>query len=171
METKSQKIIAYPYLPEGHTILYVPEDNKYMLAAKKVAVTESTDRKTSTGVVVVNGQGDVVVSAANQSTLKNKFLLDTHKNWCIRRFFKIPSGQKYWICPGCASSKYHAESFAMKKAKKFQLNISRCDLYLWGHWWCCKDCWNAMIKSGVKNVYLMEGADNGFNNSNPVILR
>ncbi len=152
----TEKNIKYPYLPEGRTILHVPADNKYMLIAKEVAQTQSTDKKTSTGAVVVDNNGNVVVSAANQSAIKNKFLLETHPRWCIRKFFRIPSGEKYWLCPGCASHKYHAESFAMAKAKKSKINVSGCDLYLWGHWWCCKPCWDAMIKSGIRNVYLEE---------------
>ena len=129
-------------MPEGKIFIYVPENNKYMLLAKEVALKQSTDRKISTGVVVVNNAGDVVIRSANQSLIKNKFLLDTHKNWCIRKLFKIPSGQKYWLCPGCASSKYHAESLAVQGAKKSDVNISGCDLYLWGRFWCCKPCWD-----------------------------
>ncbi len=163
--------IELPYLPEGRTILYVPENNPYMLAAKEVAMNESTDRKTSTGVVVVNNEGNIVASAANKSALKNKFLLNTHKNWCVRRICKIPSGQKYWMCPGCAAPKNHAESHTMRKAKKAGVDLTGSDVYLWGHWWACKDCWDSMIKAGIKNVYLMEGTENGYNNSNPAIKK
>lgn len=170
METSNiSKNSKYPYLPIGRTILYVAENNKYMSSAKEVALTESTDKKTSTGVVIVNKEGDILIKAANQSALKNEFLLKTHPIWCIRKFFGIPSGQKYWLCPGCASHRYHAESFAVSKAKKTNTNISGCNLYLWGHWWCCKPCWDKMIEAGIKDVYLMEGTENGFNNSNPII--
>jgi len=151
METEN---IKYPYLPEGRTILYVPRDNKYMLAAKKMAEEFSTDKKNPTGVVVVDKDGKILVSNSNQSAIKNKFLLYTHKNWCIRKFFKISTGQHYWLCPGCASSKYHAESLAVEKAKESGINISDCDLYLWGHWWCCKPCWDKIISAGIKNIYL-----------------
>lgn len=161
METKN---IKYPYLPEGCEILYVPENNKYMLAAKEAALTQSTDKQVSTGAVIVDGNGEIVVSAANQSALKNKFLLDTHKNWCIRKLFKIPSGQKYWLCSGCASHKNHSEyQAAVFLKKKFPQKIdTNLDLYLWGHWWCCKPCWDKMIEIGIKNVYLMEGVDKFF---------
>ncbi len=151
METKN---IKYPYLPPDRSILYVPKDNRYILAAKKMAEEFSTDKKNPTGAVIINKNGDILISASNQSVLKNKFLLNTHKNWCIRKLFKISSGQKYWLCPGCASSKYHAESLAVGKAKNMGVSISGCDLYLWGHWWCCKPCWDKMISAGLKNVYL-----------------
>lgn len=162
METKT---INYPYLPEGRTILYVGEDNKYMFSAKEVALTESTDKKISTGVVIVDEQGEILAKAANQSALRNKFLLDTHKDWCIRKLFKIPSGQKYWLCPGCASHRNHGEYRAVSALlKKFpqKTNSKNLDLYLWGHWWCCKPCWDKMISVGIRNVYLAEGIDKLF---------
>ena len=163
MESVQNKI-KYPYLPKGRTILYVPEDNKYMFFAKEITLTQSTDKKISTGAVIVDEDGKILVSAANQSALKNQYLLDTHKNWCIRKLFKIPSGQKYWLCPGCASHKNHGEYQAvMALEKKFPQKInSTLDLYLWGHWWCCKPCWDKMIEVGIKNVYLMEGIDKLF---------
>jgi hypothetical protein len=47
--------------------------------------------------------------------------------------------------------------------KKFPQKINtKLDLYLWGHWWCCKLCWDKMIEVGIKNVYLMEGVDKLF---------
>jgi deoxycytidylate deaminase len=160
----NQKNIEYPYLPLGRTILYVGESNKYMSVAKEVALAKSTDKKVPTGAVIVDEDGNILVSAANQSALKNQFLLNTHKNWCIRKLFKIPSGQKYWLCPGCASHKNHGEYRAvLALQKKFPQKInSNLDLYMWGHWWCCKPCWDKMIEVGVKNVYLMEGIDKLF---------
>lgn len=161
MQTKN---IKYPYLPEGKIILYMPENNKYILVAKEIALTQSTDKKVPTGAVIVDEKGDILVTAANQSALKNQFLLNTHKNWCIRKFFKIPSGQKYWLCPGCASHKNHGEYrvvLALQK-KFFQKVNTNLDLYLWGHWWCCKPCWDKMIEVGIRNVYLQEGIDKQF---------
>ena len=148
--------ITYPYLPTGRTILYVPFSNTYILAAKETADKYSTDKKNPTGAVVVNQDGKILVSAANQSAVKNKFLLDTHKHWCIRKFFKIKSGEKYWLCPGCASCKNHAEYRAANALIKMSLakTDSNNDLYLWGHWWCCKPCWDKMIEANIKNVYL-----------------
>lgn len=135
-----------------------------MSVAKEVALTQSTDKKISTGVVIVDENGEILAGAANQSALKNKFLLDTHKNWCIRKLFGIPSGQKYWLCPGCASHKNHGEYRAVRDLEKKipQKVNSNLDLYLWGHWWCCKPCWDKMITVGVRNVYLMERVDKLF---------
>ncbi|MEN9524438.1 MAG: hypothetical protein RL536_507 [Candidatus Parcubacteria bacterium] len=133
-----------------------------MAEAKKVTLEQSTDRLWPTGAVIVK-DGKILGSSANKSALKNKKLLEFHKNiFCVRRFLKIPTGQKYWLCPGCASSRLHSEPRAIKMAKKKYEDISGADLYHWGHWWCCKPCWDAMIAAGIRDVYLVEGAKEQF---------
>ena len=139
-----------------------------MKEAIKFRDLESTDAQHPTGAVVVK-DGVIIGRGANQSALKNKKLLDFHKNmFCVRRFLKIPSGQKYWLCPGCASCRHHAESRAIKDALrnlKGKPNIANgvsstagADLYLYGHWWCCKPCWDNIIVAGINRVFLVEGA-------------
>ncbi|MFZ1019549.1 MAG: deaminase [Minisyncoccia bacterium] len=164
METKD---IKYPYLPAGKTILYVPESNPFIIEAKKTAFEQATDRRYIAGVVIVL-DGKVIGRGALHSGIKNKKLIELHqKGLCIRRMLKIKSGQKYWLCPGCAAPKNHSEPTAIRNAKKNGYNTNGADLYLWGHWWFCKDCWDAMISAGIKNVYLMADSENLFNLSSP----
>lgn len=159
------KKIAYPYLPEGRQILYVSENNPYMSEAKRAMLERSTDWVHPTGATVVF-DGAIISRVANQSRLKSKKLIGLHKKGlCIRRLFKIPSGQKYWLCPGCALTKHHAETLGAKDALK--KGVTGADLYLYGHWWCCKQCWDAMEEANIKNVYVLEGSDTLFNRSNP----
>ena len=149
----------YPYLPEGRTISYVPAGDPFMKEATRVRNECSTDANHSTGAVIVE-KGMVIGRGANQSAIKNKKLLERHKNGlCVRKFFHIPSGKKYWLCPGCASPRHHAESRAVQDALSRRASIAGADLYLYGHWWCCKPCWDAMIGAGIRNVYLADGAD------------
>ena len=152
---------SYPYLPVGREIKYLPESDPFLQLAKKVRES-STDDNHSTGAIVVKN-GQVLGQGANQSALKSKKLREFHiKYFCVRRFFKIPSGQKYWLCPGCANFGSHAEAKAIKDAVKKNNGINGADLYLYGHWWCCKPCWDKMILAGIKNVYLAEGATEKF---------
>ena len=158
--------IPYPYLPEGKTILCVSAGNAFMQEAERMAKNKSTDFYHPTGAVVVKN-GVVIGRAANQSRLKNKKLISFHKNYfCVRRMLKIKSGEKYWLCPGCSPCTYHAESGAVRDALKnahgVQENVQDADVYLWGHWWCCKPCWDAMIARGIKDVYLLEGSERLF---------
>lgn len=152
----------YPYLPEGKEIKYVGLDNPYMKKAKEYMDKYSTDMSHPTGAVVV--KNDVIIGmAANKSAINNKKLLTIHKDYiCVRRILKIKTGTKYWLCPGCASFRYHAESGSVKDAISKGNNPMGADLYLYGHWWCCKPCWDEMIKGGIKNVYLLDKADELF---------
>lgn len=153
----------YPYLPDGRQILYVPITNEFMVVAKETALKLSTDSLNPTGSVVVK-DGKIMGKAANRSPLGHfKWLSDFHKNvFCLRRLLKIPTGQKYWVCPGCAKYSDHSEQRALKDAIKNGQNPNGADLYLWGHWWCCKPCWDKMIESGIKNVYLLDTSEAEF---------
>ena len=153
---------TYPYLPREGAILYVSAENEYMREAMRLRNECSTDLLNPTGAVVVL-KGDIVGRAANQSALKNKRLMDFHKNvFCIRRFLKVKTGTKYWLCPGCASFRHHGESRAVKDALSRNRNLAGADLYLYGHWWCCKPCWDTMLAAGIARVYLVEGAETLF---------
>ncbi|MFZ2975482.1 MAG: deaminase [Candidatus Moraniibacteriota bacterium] len=156
--------IKYPYLPEGRKILYVASDNPFMLEAMRIRNSESTDKGHPTGAVVVR-DGKILGGAANQAGFKNKKLIEAHANgWCVRKKLKIKSGTKYWLCPGCATNKEHGESKAVYDAirKAGADMVKGADLYLYGHWWCCKECWDAMIKGGIRDVYLVEKSEELF---------
>lgn len=168
METKEKKI-EYPYLPEGREIFYVPADNEFMKAAKEVARNESTDKRFSTGAVVVRvSDNSIVAKDANKAPLTNSRLIDLHKKYCVRKLLKIPSGQKYWLCPGCAAGDHHAEYRASKKLiKKGYDKNDQFDLYLWGHWWACTDCWGKMLEIPIRNLYVMDNSEILFNEKHP----
>lgn len=155
--------IIYPYIPEGREIKYVGLDNPWMAAAKEFARLNSTDRQMPTGAVIVK-DGRIIGEGANQVPLKHPLLARIHKDYfCVRRLLHIPTGQKYWLCPGCSTSKHHAESRASRDAANRKENAIGADMYLWGHWWACKPCWDATIGVGIKNLYLLEDSDTLFN--------
>ena len=155
--------IKYPYLPEGRTLKYVDPNNQWMAAAKEFARINSTDRRQPTGAVIVK-DGRIIASAANQVPLNHPMVAQFHKNYlCIRRLLKIPSGQKYWLCPGCAGSNHHAESRAARQTLSLGNEAVGADMYLWGHWWACEPCWNAAIKTGIRDLYVLEESATLFN--------
>jgi len=159
--------IQYPYLPEGRTIDYVPFSNEFMRGAYEYSKQHSSDRNHPTGAVVVK-DNKIIGRGANQVPVKNEFLKRVHKDWiCVRKILKIKSGEKYWLCPGCAKCEDHGEQQAVRDAIKNVGDISGADLYLWGHWWCCESCWNAMIAPGIRDVYLVEGSEILFDKNNP----
>ena len=87
----------YPYLPEGREIKHVPATNIFMAEAMNMRNNFSSDAGHPTGAVGVLGN-DIIVKDANQSKLKNKKLIEFHKSaFCVRKFFKIKTGTKYWM--------------------------------------------------------------------------
>jgi deoxycytidylate deaminase len=165
MSTNPNKI-EYPYLPEGRNILYVPESNQFMARAKQVRDEKSTDKSVPTGSVLTT-DGKIIGEAANLAALTSKRLIRFHKRFCLRRLLNIKTGGKYWLCPGCAKPKNHSEARAIMNAKRNGNSTQGADLYLYGHWWCCRPCWNEMTKAGIRNVYLLEGSEILFNSKHP----
>lgn len=156
METN--KKIEYPYLPEGRSILYVPDDNIYIQEAKKFAKENSLDKMMPNSSVIVK-DNKIIGIGVNGS--------DYHeKHGCYRVKNNIPSGQGYELCDGCSPIN-HGEAKAIKNAVDNGNDTNGADLYLWGHWWCCEPCWSAMTKAGIKDVYLLEGSEVLFNKNNP----
>lgn len=156
----SKKTVNYPYLPEGKKINYVNSGNKFIQAAKKFAKGNSLDENMPTGSVVVY-DGEVIGYGANGSDYHNKY-------GCERVKRGIPTGEGYELCEGC-HPKNHSEPKAIKDAKEKNpgVDLSKSDLYLWGHWWACKPCWGAIEKAGIKSVYLVSDSHKIFNKSHP----
>ena len=155
-----KNIIDYPYLPKGRKISYVGADNKFIKVARDYAKTHSADRNVPTGSVIVH-ESEAVGYGANGSDYHEKF-------GCQRVKKGIPTGQGYELCEGC-HPKNHSEPRAIKDAKERNpsIDLNKADLYLWGHWWACEPCWNAIDKAGIKNVYLVSESHKIFNKSHP----
>lgn len=153
MEKEAPAEIAYPYLPEGRKILYVPEEHEWMQAAKRAAETKSLDKQFPTGAVVVKDNA-IIGEGANGSIIHEQM-------GCERKRLNIPTGQGYELCEGCQPDN-HAETGAVRNAIEKELLGQDADLYLWGHWWCCEGCWNWMNTHGIRNVYLAENAQERF---------
>ena len=154
MESK----IKYPYLPEGREIKYVPSHDTYMIVARILARVNSLD-KTMPGAAIVAKDGRIIGMGANGSEYHK-----THE--CQRVLLGCKRGEGYDLCEGC-HPKNHSEVKAITSAKNQGFETNGSDLYLWGHWWCCKPCWDKMIEAGINYVYLLEGSEKLFNKEHP----
>jgi len=150
----------YPYLPEGRSFIYVSEEDPFMQEAKDAWENLSNDSAHPTGAVVVL-DNKIIGKAGNTTPLGwfKPYYLAHKKGFCFRKILKIPSGQKYYLCPGCANHTNHPERKTIAMAQKVSPDLSQADLYLYGHWWCCKPCWGAMIEAGIRNVYLLDKSE------------
>jgi len=143
------EVVIMPYLPSNREIKYVPDTNKYMQSAHKAAEELSLDSEHPTGAVVVK-HDKVIGRGANGS--------EYHLiNDCTRKMQGSPTGEEYNLCEGC-NPIHHAEQSAIRNALENAEDPHDADLYLWGHWWCCKPCWDCMIQHKIRIVYLVDGA-------------
>lgn len=155
--------IKYPYLPENRVIKIVPESDLFMRFACE-ARKKSNDLLISTGAVAVK-DGKVLGEQSNKAGYNWNWLARQHQKWlCPRRWFKAKTGTKYWLCHGCATYEKHAETRLVNDFEKAGrlAELKGADLYLCGHWWCCKPCWDSMIRAGIENVCVVEGAKEKF---------
>lgn len=151
-------IIKQPYIPKNRQISYVPISDKFIKQAKKYAKENSLDKNQPTGSVIVK-EGKIIGRGANGS-------LYHEANECQRVKRGIPTGERYDLCKGC-HPKNHSERKALKEAKDSGCDPKGADLYLWGHWWCCRPCWKAIVKNGIRNVYLLKDSEKYFNKKHP----
>jgi len=121
-----------PYVPEGRVVLYIPASNPFMVEAKEYACLNSLDKEMPNTSLVV--KDNIVIGwGANGSVYH-----ETHE--CERVKQNIPTGEGYELCEGC-HPKNHGEARAIKDAQDRGYDLRGSDLYMWGHWWCCKNCW------------------------------
>ena len=147
-------MIDYPYLPAGYKIKYIGLDNQYMRIARDYAFTNSLDKNMPNAVVIVK-DNKIIGLGANGSNYHDL-------NGCERIKKGIPTGEGYELCEGC-HPKNHGESKAINDAKQKENDTNDASIYLWGHWWCCKDCWDKMISANIKNLFLLIDSEKLFN--------
>lgn len=150
--------IEYPYLPAGRSIVYVGIDNPFMAAAREYARKNNTVKHVGAAVVVKRGR--VIGRGSIGAGFHGK------RGGCIREEMDVPTGTQYELCEGCGYE-YHSEASAIRDSKEKNENTQGGDLYLWGHWWACEPCWNAIIEADILNVYLLEGSEKFFNKAHP----
>lgn len=144
MKNKTKQ--GFPCLPEDREILYVNiEKSAFMQAAFRKLRDSGCAKQATAAVVVKNG---VVIGSGTNAGKKLKE--------CPREAAGCKTGEGYHLCKQHCDQEGHAEVMAIKDAigKGFDGELEGADLYLDGHWYCCKNCWDAMIAVGIKNVYL-----------------
>ena len=155
---ESMPKVSCPYIPEGRIVQYVDGINPFMALAKEFAKEHSLD-SVMPGAAVIIRNDTVLGIGANGS--------DYHKNnKCQRVILGCKSGEGYELCEGC-HPRNHSEPSAIKDALARGNDTEGADLYLWGHWWCCKPCWDAMIEAGINTVFLLVNSEVLFNKESP----
>lgn len=154
----SKRKVEYPFIHPLGSIEYVPERNPYLKKAREIAKKYRSNLVLPGAAVIVKdnqiiGQGSIGNNPA-------------HIKGCVRVKLNLPTGVGYELCEGC-QYKNHSEASAVRDAKSKGHDTKGAELYLWGHWWCCEPCWDAMIDAGIKKAYLLKNSEELFNKLSP----
>jgi len=151
-------MIKYPYVPKSKKFKFVKMDNIFMqkaFEAVEILMPSSPPDNVGTPVGVACVIDDEVVATA-----VNGFVYHL-EHGCERRRLNIPASTDYHLCKGCDYS-FHAEPSVVRKLVKTGIDFAGADYYVWGHWWCCKPCWEVMLKHDVREVFLLEDSHKYF---------
>lgn len=148
----------HPYLPDGRIIGYVPADDPHMHAARVVSETIARGCTHRVGSVLVRDGAIIARGGNNQGQAVTPL-------FCARKVLESKSGEGYEFCSLCAGP--HSEATAVADARARGVDTRGADVYLYGHWWCCKPCWDVMLDAGIANVHLVEGATELFERPEP----
>jgi len=132
-----------PYLPKDREILYVDANNKFMKEATKMLASSGCVKQPTAAVIVKNGK--IIGRGVNAGK---------RVDICPRVVRKCPTGTGYEFCKTVCQQEGHAEVMAIRDALKKDNDLKDTNLYLDGHWWICKPCWNEIIKVGIARVFL-----------------
>ncbi len=183
--TRNERTDVYPNLNKNfktidEEILYfqntkfykfIESDNKFIEMAKQSAIDYSLTSIFPIGIIAE--KDGLIIAKAGNGNGYHENNLDTpgHRKGCIRRYLnderekigleKFKSGEGFELCPGCHTNS-HAEANLINEAKKINRfsDLKGANIYMYGHFWCCKDCWRKMINAGIKDVFLPTFANN-----------
>jgi len=148
------------YYQKSDLYVATDESDSWMQLARQAAIDYSQTPVFPIGIVIVKDER-LIVASGNGNGYHEKHLNDPeHKKGCRRRYIsdqlekagkpKLKSGEGFELCLGC-DTKYHAEARAIRKAQNKE-QLKNATVYMYGHWWCCEDCWKKMRKVGIKKV-------------------
>ena len=111
----------------------------------------STDLRKPIGVVIVNNF-KVIGRGSNQATIRWRPLNLLHKKYCLRKLLGIKKHILYWLCPGCALYRNHAEVRAIRSIK-YKNITGIIDMFMYGHDEYCDQCEVQIKKLNVNGFY------------------
>lgn len=137
-----------PYLPENRKISYISPNNKFMREATKMLAGSGCIKQPTAAVIVKNGE--VIGRGVNAGK---------RVDVCPRVIRNCPTGTGYEWCKMVCEQEGHCEVVAIRDALKKGNDPRGASMYLDGHWWVCKPCWNEIIRVGIGRVFLRKDAE------------
>ncbi len=133
-------------------------DNQFMRLAYEVAkalyLLKRYNRKALPVAVLVRHGKVVNVAAAGWG-------MHQAEGFCTREDIGLHDGEGYERCPYCAPGS-HAERLVCEG-----VDAQGCDVYVYGHFYFCEPCQEALNRAGVKDWYVLDNSQMLFNKKDP----
>ncbi|MCF7906476.1 hypothetical protein K9L04_00910 [Patescibacteria group bacterium] len=178
------KNIEYPYIPEDRIIKYVDKNNQYMKEASYMMEKGGCFIQKTGAVIVsdgkIIGKGNNASKTLeycprrkNGSKTGEDYYLckevcgqfghaESNAIYNAVKNLKIEQ-KKLKELENLINIAYYSKNTDFKKLQNEIIEFTKtkniekikgADLYLDGHWWCCKVCWIFMNAFGIRDVYL-----------------
>lgn len=142
---EQQKLL--PYLPKNRMIIYVNPDNKFIKKAAQMLAHSGCAKQPTAAVIVKNRK----IIGCGVNTAKR---IET----CPRVVHNCPTGVGYKFCVAVCQQEGHCAIMAIRDALNQSNAPKGASIYLDGHWWVCKSCWDIIIKVGISRVFLRKNS-------------
>lgn len=140
---------------EQQVYRFVSFDHPHMMAAYDARRECAGDTIFPIGVVLV--KNDVVVARAGNGFNRGSGI----KHVCPRVVMECPSLTGYELC-SLHDTPGHAENMLVLAAAEQGIDPVGCDVYMSGHWWCCDACWRVLMEAGIRDVFIVDDAQERF---------
>lgn len=132
--------------------------HEYFWEQARIESKKSTDLRRSIGVVVVNEKNEIIGRGSNQATIPWFWVARLHKKYCIRKIVGVKKNTCYFICPGCALYRNHAEVRALRSIKypEYNLKYMKLRIYMFGHKYCCNNCLKKISMYNIEKIYVKD---------------
>jgi len=128
-------------------------NNDYFMAIAETQASLSTDLRRPIGCIVVL-EGKIIIGyGSNQASIRWAWLQRFHVKHCFRKLIGIKKHAFYWICPGCALFRNHAEVRAIRSCSRVDRTGKRVEMYMHGHDYCCERCVQEIKRFGIIKVH------------------
>jgi deoxycytidylate deaminase len=164
---KSPHGYDYPFLPQNIELRFTNANHPMMLRAKEWARLHSLDKHAPNASVIVKDGVEIAIGANGSNFHQQpKNIAVYGPKGCRRVYIGAKTGEQYEECDGC-HPKNHGEPRALADAAARGIDVHGAEVYMWGHWWCCKWCCEKMEAAGITAVYVLDNADILFNSKDP----
>lgn len=164
-KTETEELIKEIWIKQPYKDLEITIENHHNFELIQANIVEEKAKFNlnlqMTGNMLVKSENQIIVT---QDLSKHKKENDTD-TICVREKLRkqdlVKTGQYYnlegkIICGGCFGTN-HSEYLAVLEAKKLNLDFENGICYLYGHYWSCQNCQQALKSIGIKKIILDKG--------------